>query len=369
MAITLSLLRGNTGTSYQNSNITLLPPPQAGQTTDVNTTVWNSGSTAATNVTVKAYAVPYSVLAGATFGALAGYAVSPGAATNLGTIQPNQSGTALNKWKVGSGGPYCVIITVSSPADPLQFVAGTPLLTVIQDRHAGASNYPPPPKTATDAFTANAGMTTTFPAPGVLVNDTLNGAAMTTLGSLTTAHGGKAILNADGSFAYTPPSGFTGSDSFTYRLANAGGSAIGSVTIYVVVFPVVLDSSYTVYAVYPDHLIPIQQPSTQLTVPAPGVLTGATLNGGSIVSYGSTGTEQRTVGASVSTFQRLVGQVTVNADGSFSYSCAMPGGLTDSFVVVIANPGGGSDAAKVTLNVTSSPPPAPPPQFPPPPFP
>ncbi|HVV71239.1 MAG TPA: Ig-like domain-containing protein, partial [Verrucomicrobiae bacterium] len=97
-------------------------------------------------------------------------------------------------------------------------------------------------------------------APGVLRNDTLNGATLTgygattgteqtTIGSATpTAQGGSIVLRADGSFTYTPPAGFSGNDTFKYTLTaslgsgtlvNGAGSSTAVVTIYLDTLPAV----------------------------------------------------------------------------------------------------------------------------------
>jgi hypothetical protein len=48
------------------------------------------------------------------------------------------------------------------------------------------------------------------------------------------AQGGTIVSNGDGTWTYTPPGGFTGSDLFTYTLADAhGGGATGQVTVTV----------------------------------------------------------------------------------------------------------------------------------------
>jgi uncharacterized protein YodC (DUF2158 family) len=82
-------------------------------------------------------------------------------------------------------------------------------------------------------------------APGVLANDTLNGAAIfsygattgaeqTTIGAATpTSAAGSVTLNADGSFNYTPATGFKGNDTFKYVIKNAAGSSTATVTISV----------------------------------------------------------------------------------------------------------------------------------------
>ena len=69
-------------------------------------------------------------------------------------------------------------------------------------------------------------------ANGVLNNDQVNGAEITSFDSATT-NGGTVDLNSDGSFTYTPVFGFTGQDSFTYTLANSEGSSTATVTLNV----------------------------------------------------------------------------------------------------------------------------------------
>ena len=55
-----------------------------------------------------------------------------------------------------------------------------------------------------------------------------------TAGVFATLAGGSVILNADGSFAYTPAANFNGPDSFTYHVTDGhGGSATGTASITV----------------------------------------------------------------------------------------------------------------------------------------
>ncbi len=60
-------------------------------------------------------------------------------------------------------------------------------------------------------------------APGVLANDTANGGGTMTAVLVTSASNGTVVLNPDGSFTYTPNSGFIGVDSFTYHASNGAG--------------------------------------------------------------------------------------------------------------------------------------------------
>ena len=51
---------------------------------------------------------------------------------------------------------------------------------------------------------------------------------------MTTSNGATVVINADGTFTYTPPTGFVGPDSFNYTLLDDdGGSDVGSVSVVV----------------------------------------------------------------------------------------------------------------------------------------
>lgn len=76
------------------------------------------------------------------------------------------------------------------------------------------------------ASTGNVGISVPV-AQGVKANDFDDDLASATLscGACTSANGGTVVLNNDGSFTYTPPAGFTGSDSFTYTITD--GNPVG----------------------------------------------------------------------------------------------------------------------------------------------
>ena len=97
-------------------------------------------------------------------------------------------------------------------------------------------------------------------AQGVLINDTVvdnaygdvNFASLSVLGAgavtpVATTGGGTVMLNADGSFTYTPAPGFFGNDTFTYRAHSSLGpdSAAALVTIHVSAPPTASDDSFT----------------------------------------------------------------------------------------------------------------------------
>jgi VCBS repeat-containing protein len=110
----------------------------------------------------------------------------------------------------------------------------------------GVTNSPPATVTLTvnavnrapvavaDAYNVNRNTVLTVGAPGVLANDSdADGNPLTAAVASAPTHGTLALL-ADGSFSYTPATGYVGSDTFTYR-ANDGvaNSAPATVTMTV----------------------------------------------------------------------------------------------------------------------------------------
>jgi hypothetical protein len=69
-----------------------------------------------------------------------------------------------------------------------------------------------------DAYRTTAGSTLTVHGNGLLDND--KGSPVTLVAHSAPAHG-SLTLNQDGSFSYTPAAGFTGTDSFTYKVSDA----------------------------------------------------------------------------------------------------------------------------------------------------
>ena len=77
-----------------------------------------------------------------------------------------------------------------------------------------------------DAYTCTGNVGLNVPvAAGVKANDFDDNPAglSITAGTFATTQGGSIMLNADGSFMYTPPAGFTGTDTYTYTLNDGNG--------------------------------------------------------------------------------------------------------------------------------------------------
>ena len=98
----------------------------------------------------------------------------------------------------------------------------------------GAPSGQSPPVAADDAYSTKRDTALNVPAPGVLGNDTDADGDPLSAGSASDPAGGSVVLNADGSFTYTPDAGFTGTDTFTYVVSDGpGGTDTATVTITV----------------------------------------------------------------------------------------------------------------------------------------
>lgn len=91
-----------------------------------------------------------------------------------------------------------------------------------------------PPQAVGNAYSVLAGTTLSVTLPGVLGNDSdIDGNALTALLNTSVSHGSLG-LNANGSFSYTPTTGYSGPDSFTYRASDGlATSAPATVTLTV----------------------------------------------------------------------------------------------------------------------------------------
>src|SRR5204863_4959098 len=119
-----------------------------------------------------------------------------------------------------------------------------------------------------DSYSVSAGATLTVNASGVLANDTdADGDNLTASLAGGVSHGSLSF-NANGSFSYTPTSGYLGPDSFTYRASDGiTNSAAATVSLSVQSAnhaPVANNDSYNMTQ------------DTTLTVTAPGVLSNDT---------------------------------------------------------------------------------------------
>jgi VCBS repeat-containing protein len=133
--------------------------------------------------------------------------------------------------------------------------------------------------------------------PGVLANDTDVDTDPLTAVKVTNPANGTLVLNANGSFTYTPNAGWHGIDTFTYK-ANDGfrdGNTV-TVTIKVDAAPVAVDDG-----IYYGNT------GVVITIPAPGVLANDTDADGDPIT-------------AVKVTDPAHGTLTLNADGSLTYT-------------------------------------------------
>ena len=190
------------------------------------------------------------------------------------------------------------------------------------------------PLAQNDAYTVVANHVFQLPAPGILGNDTdPDGRPLTpAFGHIATAHG-TATYDERGGLTYTPNTGFTGTDTFSYWAVTARDAMLNSneatVTLTVVPNngPVANSDSYST------------NEDAVLAVAAPGVLGNDTDVDGDTLSAGSASAPAH-------------GTVSLAGNGSFTYTPAANYNGPDSFTYVASDGHGGS--ATGTVNITVS---------------
>src|SRR6266487_4294611 len=238
-------------------------------------------------------------------------------------------GTATN-FAAGSGPTSVAVGDFNADGKPDLAVANVNSDNVSVLLNSTVTNQAP---TATnDAYTVAEDTPLTVAAPGVLANDTdPDGDALSAALASGPSHG-TLTLNANGSFTYTPAANFNGSDSFTYR-ASDGATASNPATVSITVTalndaPAAADDTYSTAE------------DTVLTVAAPGVLGNDTdLDGTTLSAVVVTGPAH--------------GTLTLNEDGSFTYTPDANYNGPDSFTYRASDGTTASNPATVTITVSA----------------
>lgn len=187
---------------------------------------------------------------------------------------------------------------------------------------------------APDTYTTPFNAPLTVPAPGLLANDT-GGSGPLTAASAAPPLGtqGTVVVNADGSFTFTPVAGFSGPASFTYTATDGFTTSSPTIVNVVVGAPaaiVTLPDAYTTPA------------GTPLVVPAPGVLANDT---------GGTGTLRATVVTPPTAAQ---GTLLFTAAGAFTFTPATGFAGAVTFTYTATDGVSTSGPQTVTITVTPS---------------
>ncbi|MDA1180382.1 MAG: Ig-like domain-containing protein, partial [Planctomycetota bacterium] len=179
-----------------------------------------------------------------------------------------------------------------------------------------------------DNFAVNAGTTLNIAAPGVLSNDL--GAGVITAALDVTTSNGDLQLNSDGSFAYTPVAGFSGTDTFTYHVVDGGSdSNTATVTILINALPIAGLDAYQ-----------FTGGSTLTVDEANGLLRNDSApDGGTLTAIVKT--------------QPINGLLSLSANGSFTYTPNSGFSGLDSFTYAASDGTGASSDTVVRINVPS----------------
>jgi VCBS repeat-containing protein len=185
------------------------------------------------------------------------------------------------------------------------------------------------PVATDDCYTTNEDTSLTVTLPGLLANDSdADGNALTAILVAGPSHG-TLTLNANGSFTYTPNANFNGNDTFTYR-ANDGAANSNIATVAITVCPindapVANNDSY------------VTNQDTPLTVTIPGVLANDTdAEGSALTAILNSGPSH--------------GTLTLNANGSFTYTATTGYTGSDSFTYRASD--GTTTSAIATVAIT-----------------
>jgi VCBS repeat-containing protein len=279
-----SYTQGSSGTVIVNSDGTYIYTPQAGFSgldTFTYTVQDSSGQTTTSSVVIS---------------------VTPVAGSDTGntTVDTPLNGSSLLSNDIGSG---LFVVTYTSP------VYGTVVVNA-----DGTYLYTPAPgfsgidtfsytvqdsagQTAIASVTIQVALTTDTISGTTPANTPLNGSSLLsglsgsglTITAYTQGSQGSVIINADGTYVYTPNVGFSGSDSFTYTVQDSSGQTVVN-TVNVQVTPTSVPDSNTTAA---------NTPLVGISVLANDNGTGLT-----ILSYS----------------QGTYGSITMNSDGTYTYT-------------------------------------------------
>ena len=138
------------------------------------------------------------------------------------------------------------------------------------------------------------------------------------------------VVNADGTFTYTPAANYSGPDSFTYTVTDGDGSA-STATVTLTVAPA-NDAPVAVA----DSFAPVEDTPFSGTLATNDTPSG---DGGNVWSK---------------TTDPAHGVVVVNADGTFTYTPAANYSGPDSFTYTVTDGDGSASTATVTLTVAAA---------------
>ncbi|CAI6048350.1 hypothetical protein PAECIP112173_01289 [Paenibacillus sp. JJ-100] len=249
---------------------------------------------------------------------------SPVTGLNLGVIAPGQTVTIVYSVQIVSRPSGSTQSNVANLTYTFQSLPGGP---TFQGRSQSNGNNVTinnrPPTVPNYSYTTNVNV----PVSNQVTGTDPDGDPLTySLNSIPTS--GTVIVNADGTFTYSPNSGYVGPDSFTVLVSDGlGGTAVSTVAITITNRPPVAQNLNL---------------TTNKNTAVNGQITASDPDG-SPLTY--------TLNSPPAN-----GSVTVNSDGSLTYTPNPGFAGTDSFTVIVSDPNGGTAISTVTVQVVNRPP-------------
>ena len=287
-------------------------PGTSGPVTFTYTVTDAAGNTSTAGVTVtvtpKAMADPRTTAVNATLvgtsvlanDAGTGLAVTANTTPAHGALVMNPDGTFTYTPTAGYSGPDSFTYTATDASG--QTMTGTVTIAV------GTAAVP-------DSATITAGGVLT--AASVLANDGGTGITVT---STTPAAHGTLVMNADGTYTYTPTAGYSGPDRFTYTITDTSGQT-STTTVSLTVTPVAHDDTATTSASTPLH---------GATVFTNDAGAGLTVTSSTMPAHGS---------------------LVMNPEGTYIYTPTANYSGPDSFTYTVTDASGQQSTATVSVSV------------------
>uniref|UniRef100_UPI0025FFB47B retention module-containing protein n=2 Tax=uncultured Pseudacidovorax sp. TaxID=679313 RepID=UPI0025FFB47B len=260
-----------------------------------------------------------------------------------GVVVVNADGTYVYTPAKDYNGPDSFTVTVSDGQGGTTTATVNVTVTPVNDAPVPANPENPPAGQNFDPATGNYRITTPedTPVSGKVAATDVDGDPLTFAKGSDPTHG-TVVVNADGSYTYTPAKDYNGSDQFTVVVSDGNGGTATS-TVFVGITPVndppvVVDPPSPPPGQNFDPATGNYRITTPEDTPVSGKVAATDVDGDPLTfTKGSDPTH---------------GTVVVNADGSYTYTPAKDYNGSDQFTVVVSDGNGGTATSTVFVGIT-----------------